>query len=472
MSFPLRHPASSERGLARRAGPATVVVAVLLAGSVATPVAAARPAAPPITPSDPVATASPAASFGPSGTPEAVDYLVDQLVDGDHVESGGFVQYGQSLDVDFGLLAAGGAGDTVAAITAYMTSEESVGAYVHGVPFDGEEAAYVGATGKLGLAMTLSGVDPTTAGGTDLVATLQSLEQETGRYSDRSDYGDFSNVFGQAFGVLFLTAAEGTEPSDAAVQFLIDAQCDSGGFPVDFGPTGADCEASPDTTGLAIQALNADDPDEGAEGLTPEREAAVVDAVRWLEETRDADGAWLAFDEQNVNATGYAAMGLLGVRQTAQTSIDWLAGLQLPYGGLPLTPADTDSDLYATAQALPALASTALVTLDESVLTTMIGVPAGDPTPTPTPTTPTPTPTPTGTPTETPTGTPSGTPTETPTGTPTGPSPSPTDPSTDPGTPMLPPTGGDGATLPLVGLGLLLGGAAVVVAARRLAARS
>lgn len=462
MSLPLRHPTSRERGLAARTGPAAPPVTGLVTGltvGLLTTLTALMTG---------IGWIVGPALAAPAGTPEAVDYLVGQLVDGDHVESGGFVQYGQTLDVDLGLMAAGGADDTVAAITAYMTSAESVGAYVHGVPFDDEDAAYAGATGKLGLVLTLSGVDPTEVGGTDLVATLQSLEQESGRFSDRSDYGDFSNVFGQAFGVLFLTAAEGTEPSDAAVQFLIDAQCDSGGFPVDFGPTGADCEASPDTTGLAIQALNAGDPDEGAEGLTPEREAALVDAVRWLEETRDADGAWSAFDEQNVNATGYAAMGLLGVGQTPQPSIDWLAGLQLPDGGLPLTPASPESDLYATAQALPALASTALVTLDESIVAPVIEVPEGEPTPspTPTPTTPTPTtPTPTLTPTETPT--PTGTPTETP----TGPSPSPTDPSTDPGTPTLPPTGGGGTTLPLMGLGLLLGGTAIVIAARRLAAR-
>lgn len=463
MSSLHRHPASRERGLAVRTGQARVRVAALVTGSTTGLLIGLLTGL-----LTGFAWLAGPALAAPAGTPEAVDYLVGQLVDGDHVESGGFVQYGQTLDVDFGLLAAGGAEDTVAAVTAYMTSAENVGAYVHGVPFDDEDAAYVGATGKLGLVMTLSGVDPTDVGGTDLVATLQSLEQESGRFSDRSDYGDFSNVFGQAFGVLFLTAAEGTEPSDASVQFLIDAQCDSGGFPVDFGPTGDDCDGSPDATGLAIQALNADDPDEGADELTPERAAALVDAVRWLEDTRDADGAWLAFDEQNVNATGYAAMGLLGVRQTPQTSIDWLAGLQLPDGGLPLTPASTESDLYATAQALPALAYTAFVTLDEGILAPMISVPAGEPTPTPTPTPSTPTPTPS---TPTPTPTPTGTPTETPTQTPTGPSPSPTGTPTDPGTPTLPPTGGGGTTVPLVGLGLLLGGAAIIMAARRLAAR-
>ena len=49
------------------------------------------------------------ASAAPTGVPEAVDYVVSQLVDGDHVESSGFVQYGQTVDVALGLAATGDA---------------------------------------------------------------------------------------------------------------------------------------------------------------------------------------------------------------------------------------------------------------------------------------------------------------------------------------------------------------------------
>lgn len=414
-----------------------------------------------------VATST-AATAAPAGAPEAVDYLVGQLVDGDHVESDGFVQYGQTLDVAFGLASAGGAQDTLDAVLDYMTSAETVGAYTQGVPFDGADAAYAGATAKLGLASALLGVDPTEVGGTDLVAQLQSLEASTGRFSDRSDYGDFSNVLGQSFGVLFLTAANGVEPSDAAVQFLQDAQCDDGGFPVDFGTTGADCVASPDATGLAIQALNADDPDEGATGLPAEREAALVAAVRWLESARDADGAWLAFGVPNVNATAYAAMGLLGVDQTAELSVSWLAGLQLPDGGLPLTPTEDTSNLFATAQALPALVSTSFVTLDEGILAPTVAVPAVAPTPTPTDPSPSPTTPTTAPPTVTPT--PSATPTDP--GTTSPGTTLPGAPSTPAGPqPTLPMTGGDGSTIGLIGLTLLAAGASVLLVARRALSR-
>lgn len=355
MSFPLRHLTSRERGLARRTGPAAVLATVLVAGLAGAP----------------VATAAPAATFATSATeavPAAVDYVVGQLVDGDHVEGGGFVQHGQTLDVAFGLAAAGDADETLDAVTAYMTTDEAVGAYTQGVPNDMEDAAYVGGTGKLGLAATLWGMDPTDVAGRDLVAQLESLEQDSGRFSDRSQFGDFSTVLSQAFGVLFLTAAEGVEPSAESEQFLVEAQCDDGGFPVDFAATAADCAASPDATGLALQALLAVDARDDAAELSPEHLDAVDAAVGWLEDTREADGSWQAFEAPNVNATAYATMGQLAAEADADPSVDWLGGLQRADGGLPLTPDAAESDLFATAQALAPLASASLLSLDESVL--------------------------------------------------------------------------------------------------------
>jgi hypothetical protein len=260
------------------------------------------------------------------------------------------------------------------------------------------------------------------------VATLLSLEGDDGRFHDRSDFGDYSNVIGQSFAILLLTAAEGVEPSEAAVSALVNAQCDDGSFTLDFD--GGDCVGTPDATGIAIQALNADDPGESA-GLTPEREAALVAAAGWLNDNREADGAYLLEGVPNVNTTGYAALGVLAAGQDASLSVTWLASVQLPDGALPVSPGG-ESDLFATAQALPALSNYSFLSLDPSVVGAAIVVPQ-DPDPTPTIT-------------------------ETPTVTPTVTS----------STPTLPPTGSDSSTLGLVGVGLLAGGLVVVVAARRL----
>ena len=104
-----------------------------------------------------------------------------------------------------------------------------------------------------------------------------------------------------------------------------------------------------------------------------------------------------------MNTTGYGALGVLAAGLDASTSTDWLASVQLPDGGLPMAPGG-ESDVFATAQALPALAGDSFLSLDPAVVGAAVVVP-GDPDPTETPTeTPTVTATPTTTPTLPPTG--------------------------------------------------------------------
>jgi len=364
---------------------------------------------------------------------DAAAYLVSQLTEGDHVEIGGFVQYGPTIDVGLGLLAADSRTATLAAITDYVTTADSVDEYVHGGDFDAPDAAYAGAASKLGFFVSITGGDPRDIAGEDLVNTLLDLEGADGRFSDRSDFGDFSNVLGQSFAILSLTAAEGVEPSEAAVQILVDAQCDDGSFALEFD--GGACTGTPDTTGIVVQALNANDPGESV-SLTPGREAALVAAARWLEQNRETDGSYLLGGVPNINTTGYGALGVLAAGLDAGSSTGWLAGVQLADGGLPMQPGG-DSDVFATAQALPALSGDSFLSLDPSVVAATVVVPP-DPGLTQSPT-----------PTETPTPTPSGTPTPT------------------PSTPTLPPTGAGSSTLGALALGLVVGGLALVIVAGR-----
>ncbi len=301
----------------------------------------------------------PAAATAASAPTEAAgSWLAGQLVDGDHLASevGGqtYVNYGPTADVALGLLATGTAPATLEDVLAFLTDPASVDGYTG----SGDEA-YAGAVAKLGLTTTLAGLDPYAIGGTDLVATLEGLEADTGRYRDQSAYGDFSNILGQSFGLLFLEAAPGVDPSDAAVQFLADAQCDDGGFPQDFGTPV--CESSIDATGMALQALVAVD-------ATPQVRA---DAAAYLSAERDADGAW--GDPANVNTTAYAGMGLLAQGRSVATTRAFLTDTQNDDGGLPISPGG-DSDPIATAQALPLLAGTTLLATPP----TTVGRVAGD----------------------------------------------------------------------------------------------
>ena len=389
-----------------------------VAGSVLAPVAALALV---------VLAAAPAAAGPPD---DAAAYLVSQLVDGDHVEAGGFVQYGPTIDVGLGLLAADSEPESLEAVTAFMTTEDALFNYVHGAGFDRPDAAYAGATAKLGFLVSITGGDPREVAGEDIVETLLSLEGNDGRFSDRSDFGDFSNVLGQSFAILSLTAAEGVEPSAASVQLLVSAQCDDGGYTLAFD--GGDCTGTPDVTGAAVQALNANDPGE-SDSLTPEREAALVAAARWLEDHREDDGSYLLDGVPNVNTTGYGALGVLAAGLDAASSIEWLASVQLPDGALPIAPGGA-GDLFATAQALPALAGDSFLSLDPAVVGPATVVP--------------PDPDPTETPTETPTATPTTS------------------------TPTLPPTGTSTAGLAVLALALCVGGIAVVVAASRALTRA
>ena len=275
----------------------------------------------------------------PTPTADAAAWLVDQLVDGTHHESefGGevYVNYGPTADAALALLTTGEQPEAAEDILDFLTTPEAVDAYVHG---DSETDTYAGATAKLGYVTTVAGLDPRAVGGEDLVATLQALETDAGRYSDESTFGDYSNVLAQSFGLLFLDAADDVAPSDDAVQFLVDAQCDDGGFPQDFAD--GTCVSSIDATGLALQALVAVD---AAEQVRTE-------AADFLVAQRAEDGSWGT--PPNVNTTAYAGLGLAAAERGAALTRAFLQCVQRADGGLPIVPAGPN-DAFATAQALP-----------------------------------------------------------------------------------------------------------------------
>jgi hypothetical protein len=65
----------------------------------------------------------------------------------------------------------------------------------------------------------------------DVLARLRALITPSGRFSDKSSFGDFSNGFSQSYAVLTLARAGSVPP--AAVSFLAGTACPDGGFPQD-----------------------------------------------------------------------------------------------------------------------------------------------------------------------------------------------------------------------------------------------
>jgi hypothetical protein len=286
----------------------------------------------------------------------AAGWLASNLVDGERLEGDFGPDAGLTADAVLALAGAGVAADELAAASAWLATQ--VPTYTQGEPFDGPDTVYAGATAKLMLTLLADGRDVRDVAGVDLVAQLEGREQaadgeDPGRFTDRSDFGDFSSTLTQSLAVLALATVDGTAPSDAAVDFLLDQQCSDGGFR--FDPDEGDCTASTDTTGFAVQALLG----HGSPGAV----AAAHDAVRWLLATQAADGGL----DANANATGLAAVAfaltgaeVAGTSEGRDAARSFLLALQLGCdtdapGAIAFATDDRGDLARATAQALPGL---------------------------------------------------------------------------------------------------------------------
>jgi hypothetical protein len=250
----------------------------------------------------------------------AAGYIVRQLAAGGgmlSVDYGGvsYPDWGVTADAVLALDAAGAGGAQAASTTRLLA--DNVTDYVGG---GDPSEVYAGPVAKLLNVALAQGVDPTAFGGHDLVATLESLEQPDGRFTDVSAYGDYSNLFGQSLAVIGLRRA-GSGPSAAAVDFLADQQCADGGFRLD--PDEA-CSSDPDATAMAVQALvlvrGADDP-------------AVVAGLDYLAGIQQADGGVGGAGPQsgvNANSTALAGQAFLAGARTAQAdaAVGFLSALQ------------------------------------------------------------------------------------------------------------------------------------------------
>jgi Prenyltransferase and squalene oxidase repeat len=318
--------------------------------------ASSSPSSSPSTPSATTSTSSPAAQ-------RAAAYVANNLKDGDHVEGKFGADLGQTSDVALGLAATGGQPATLAKVLTYLDTHGA--AYVHGDPSTGEKvgAHYAGSTGKLALVAQVTGKNPSSFGGFDLISELRKLMAKDGRFSDDSKFGDYSNPLGQAFDILALKRGTSEGAPQVSVDYLLTAQCADGGFAETYPKAGATCSASPDATGLALQALVAT----GAA-------CPAVKALSWLNAHQQADGSFVSNADPskpatgNVNSTAYAAIGLNAADKSTPKIVSYLSSVQNADGGLTISPggADKKSNVFATAQALDAFAGASFLAIGPS----------------------------------------------------------------------------------------------------------
>jgi len=200
------------------------------------------------------ATATPAIAASPptlNRGQAAAGWLARQMTDGSHFtdtfDGVTYPDQGLTIDAIFAFAATGTASNYAARATTWLARPHILSNYIG----NGTAESYAGATAKLLLAAEVRGVNPAAFGGVDLPARLASLLTPSGRYSDHSKYGDFSNAFSQSLAVIALSRRGGAPA--AAVNFLASTECGDGGFPLYFAQT--TCTSDPDATAMDVQAL-------------------------------------------------------------------------------------------------------------------------------------------------------------------------------------------------------------------------
>jgi len=320
----------------------TLLVGVLAAAACTTVLAAPAAAAPPPT---------------LDRVDAAAGWLARQMVDGERFEvvfdGTAYPDQGLTVDAILAFAAAKSADQAAARATAWLARPDVLAGYIG----DGTEA-YAGATAKLALGVQVRGLDPTAFGGVDLLDRLRGLLTPSGRFADRSAWGDYSNAFSQSFALIALARAGGAPAP--AVSFLVGERCADGGFPLLFAQ--ATCESDVDATALVVQALTAAG---RADDARP--------AVAWLLARQAADGSFSALGVANANSTGLAAQALrVAGRPLAYLKArHFVLGLQArcaaptaDRGGIAYSAAGFDGTaVRATAQALPGLAGADFATL-------------------------------------------------------------------------------------------------------------
>ena len=284
-----------------------------------------------------VLVAPQAAQAAPERTPQAhaaAQWLTDQLDGGIVSYETGFGVYpdpGLSIDALLSLASLGGYANDVQDIADGVAA--SVGDYT-GLSTEGE--AYSGAIAKAAVAAQTAGRDPRSFGGQDLIAQLEGLVQTSegseGRVKDKSQYGDYANLFSQAFAAQALDTA-GSSQAGSVTQYLVGQQCPAGYFRLALASSTATCGAddanAPDTdaTAQAVLSLSqqSDDTDVAA---------ALDKAEGWLLGQQGTDGSFgggTSTEASNTNSTAIAALALdrAGDSGAAAKAAAWIAGRQV-----------------------------------------------------------------------------------------------------------------------------------------------
>ena len=222
--------------------------------------------------------------------------------------------------------------------------------------------SYAGATAKVALAAEVRGINPARFGKVNLISRLSKLLTKSGRYSDHSAFGDFSNAFSQSLAIIALSRRGGAPAS--AVSFLISSECKNGGFPLNFAQK--TCASDTDATAMDVQALLAAG---GHHGIA-------LRGLKWLRRVQRSNGGFDAAGGTvpNANSTGLAGEAFAAARwfHSAALAAKFLRSLQVGCSAKPWkrgalafdsTGFAKSTAIDATAQGILGLADVSLVSI-------------------------------------------------------------------------------------------------------------
>lgn len=340
--------------------------------------------------------AATARAAGQAGDPAAgAAYLVTQLTGGDHLETtfngATYANDGGTADLAIALASTGTQDGALARVLGYLLAHTADYADPGGTAAS-YPGPYSGAVGKLAVVAEISGQDPRSFAGFDLISTLSShvctAPDAGGSCTAAGDFSQAYSTVSQALDVLALARA-GVEPPAGALARLEQLQCADGGFSSTLITTGQACTSDVDTTGFAIQALT----------LVPSAAASVTSATHYLLAQQDPDGGFTGAAGENVNSTALVVQALRAAPEVSasvspspqphaasataiQDGLAYLAASQHASGGFGVHKTDTADDELASTQAIPAIAGATLTSLTHAVTPVAGPAPTAGPTPT------------------------------------------------------------------------------------------
>jgi len=298
------------------------------------------------------ATADPAAG---------ASYLVSQLSDGTHLNypGGAGANDGGTADLALALASTGTQDAALVKVVSYL--REHVADYADPDGKGDYPGPYSGSAAKLALLAEVTGQNPASFGGFDLISTLTghvcAAADTAGACTAKGDFYQAYSGVSQALGVLALERDRVTPPA-AAVARLEQLQCPDGGFSSTLITGAQDCSSDIDTTGYAVQAL----------ALAPGAADAVDRAVQFLLDAQQTDGGWIGTAGENSNSTALATQALLAASGQTQPTTTTPTATATPSGTATASTTPT-----ATATATPTATATATATPSATATATQSG---------------------------------------------------------------------------------------------------